>query len=225
VLLCHPWGVEYLAAHRSMRQLAWMLSAAGVHTLRFDYFGTGDSAGDMRQADLAGWQDDIEMAVEELKDTSGAMRVGLAGLRLGATLAAGIAARLPGEVEALALWDPIASGKEYLEDLMKFAEEEQRARNGAEAEIGGFALTPRMAREMEEIDLAASAATIQARTLVVLSEEQKSCEAVRSRLAGRFRGPFAVEQVAAPPVWVEDVSIGTGAVPAKVLQRVVEWFR
>src|SRR3954451_13983708 len=46
-VLCHPWGQEYIRAHRSMRRLANMLSATGRDTLRFDYFGTGDSAGDM----------------------------------------------------------------------------------------------------------------------------------------------------------------------------------
>ena len=66
-VLCYPWGAEYVHAHRTMRQLAVRLSAAGIDTLRFDFFGTGDSAGEMVDADLAGWETDIELAIEELR--------------------------------------------------------------------------------------------------------------------------------------------------------------
>src|SRR5262245_860401 len=68
-VLCYPWGQEYIRAHRSMRRLAMMLSAAGRDTFRFDYFGTGDSAGDMVDGSVAGWEKDIEAAIDEAKDT------------------------------------------------------------------------------------------------------------------------------------------------------------
>lgn len=222
VVLCHPWGNEYLGAHRSMRHLAKMLSGAGFHVLRFDYFGTGDSAGDMRQADLQGWQGDIEMAIEELRDTTGVARVGLAGLRLGATLAAGVAARRPKEVDALALWDPIASGSDYLRELRNGVP--APATGGGDEEIGGFPLTRAMAGELQGIDLAAPAAAVAARTLVVVSTEGDACAALRARLDGRFPA-LEVEQIISAPAWVENVSFQTGEVPVKLLQRIVEWFR
>ena len=65
-----------------------MLAASGWDTLRFDYYGTGDSAGDLIEANLGGWEKDIEWAIEEARATSGANRVALIGLRLGANLAA-----------------------------------------------------------------------------------------------------------------------------------------
>ena len=78
VVLCHPWGAEYIHGYRAMRQLAKMLTANGIHTLRFDYFGTGDSAGSTTAGDLSGWETDIQSAIEELKDTTGASQ-GFAG--------------------------------------------------------------------------------------------------------------------------------------------------
>ena len=69
------------------------LAAQGWHVLRFDYFGTGDSAGEFDEADLTGWEADIEQALDELLDMAGARKVALVGLRLGATLAARVAAR------------------------------------------------------------------------------------------------------------------------------------
>src|ERR1700722_5596148 len=108
-VFCYPWGSEYIYAHRTIRQLAVRLSTAGFHTLRFDFFGTGDSAGDLTDADLAGWETDVESAMEEIRDISGMAQITLIGLRLGATIAASVAARLSRKVDSLVLWDPIVS--------------------------------------------------------------------------------------------------------------------
>jgi uncharacterized protein len=107
VLLCHPLGSEYTYAHRSMRQLAAKLASSGFHTLRFDYFGTGDSGGDEIDTNPAGRQADIETALETLKDISQAPKVTLIGLRAGANVAARAAISVPSEVDSLVLWDPI----------------------------------------------------------------------------------------------------------------------
>ena len=87
-----------------MRLLANMLAAAGTHVLRFDYFGTGDSAGNMEDADLGAWFGDVETAVDELRDTIDAPQVALVGLRLGATLAGTVASMRRTDVNGLVLW-------------------------------------------------------------------------------------------------------------------------
>jgi pimeloyl-ACP methyl ester carboxylesterase len=228
VVLCHPWGQEYTAAHRSMRALSSMLSAAGMHVLRFDYFGTGDSSGDMRQADLDGWQADIGMAIEELKDTAGVAKVGLAGLRLGATLGARAAAKRR-DVDALALWEPIVSGESHIRELIESGADDGKPTpadpgDACEREVGGFPMTPAMARELRALDFAAGE-RIEARTLAVVSSETGSCDALRAAMSPRFHGTLQVEQIVATPAWIESVSFSTGAVPIKVLQRIVEWFK
>ena len=91
-VLCNPWGNEYIHAYRSLRQLALLLTIAGFHILRFDYYGTGNSAGDMIDADVQGWKADIETAMDELRHITDLQQVTLVGLRLGATLAAAVAA-------------------------------------------------------------------------------------------------------------------------------------
>ena len=159
-VLCHPWGQEYLRAHRSMCRLARTLAASGWDTIRFDYYGTGDSAGDLIETNLRGWEEDIEWAIEEAKATSGADRVALIGLRLGANLAASVAGRQSKEVEALILWDPVVRGSEFLSEV--FALEttisrapplERASEVGGGHEILGFALTAAMAREIRSLDL------------------------------------------------------------------------
>src|SRR5215470_3230497 len=109
VLLCHPMGNEQVFAYRTMRQLAARLVRAGFHVLRFDYFGTGDSYGDTGEGDLASWCGDIETAIEELKEMTGAAKVDLAGLRLGANLSARVAVHRPKEIGKLILWEPLVA--------------------------------------------------------------------------------------------------------------------
>ena len=209
VLLCPPWGQEYLRAHRAMKQLATLLNQAGVHVLRFDWFGTGDSAGEMLDASLAGWQADIETAIDELKDTTDAARVGLVGLRLGGMLAAGVAARRRKDVDSLVLWDPVVSGEGYLKELLADAPA-RKPEHGGGYEVMGFALGDAMAAELR--GLALPAAELPARTLVLRS------------VPGEAVGSVPVEQVEGRPAWLEDHHSGAGAVPVKVLQRIAQWW-
>jgi dienelactone hydrolase len=116
VLICNPVGEEYFNAHRAYRTLARQLAGAGVHALRFDYLGTGDSAGELDQVHVDDWVEDIERALNELREMADVKTVGLVGLRVGAALAAAVA-RKNSEVDRIALWDPIANPEEYLARL------------------------------------------------------------------------------------------------------------
>lgn len=107
VVICYPEGAEHVCAYRTMRALAERLVRAGLHVLRFDYYGTGDSDGDSSPERALEWLDDIETAIEEVKQVSGAARVTVVGLRLGANLAACLAARRRGLIEQLVLWEPL----------------------------------------------------------------------------------------------------------------------
>ncbi|HZZ12118.1 MAG TPA: alpha/beta hydrolase, partial [Paraburkholderia sp.] len=89
VVLCYPFGYDGLCTYRGMRRLAERLAAGGSTVLRFDYPGTGDSAGDAGEPGRwRAWIDSIKEAVAFLRDTRGVTRVTLCGLRLGGTLAA-----------------------------------------------------------------------------------------------------------------------------------------
>jgi alpha/beta superfamily hydrolase len=128
ILICPPWGMEYLRAYRGLRQLAETLAAIGFTTLRFDYHGTGDSAGDGRDVTLAGWIADIGEAARQLRETAGAVRLALLGLRCGALLAQqAVAEGL--EIDALALWDAPPSGAVYIENLQHLDQAASDARN------------------------------------------------------------------------------------------------
>jgi uncharacterized protein len=230
-VLCYPWGQEYIRAHRSMRRLANMLAATGRDALRFDYFGTGDSAGDMIDADLAGWESDIETAMDEVKDTSGAPRVALLGLRLGGALAARVAVKRQKDVEALVLWDPVISGRQYLQELHSMETSialtppaQRPSESGGGHEILGFPLTTAMAAEIEALDLLSIVPGLPNRTLTIGSRPSLSYDDLASALRQRPDNPPVIENILYPPAWLEDRDTGAGAIPVKALQRIIQWL-
>ena len=234
VILCYPWGQEYIRAHRSMRQLANMLCGVGYHVLRFDYYGTGDSAGEPQDTDLHGWERDIETAIEELRDTSGATRVALVGLRLGATLAARVTARKKKEIDSLLLWDPVVSGPEYLRDMLATSAvgagaDENSPRQPLEDaggyEISGFRLTAALAEEFRAIDLPSQVPELPARTRFISSAPLDSHNTLRMELDRLGRTDVATVSIDSLLAWRQYRDLGAGAVPTKVLDAVVQWLR
>lgn len=221
-LLCAPWGQEYLRSHRSMRLLGKQLAAQGWHALRFDYFGTGDSAGEFDEADLPGWEADIELALDELLDMTGARKATLVGLRLGATLAARVAVRRRREVDTLALWDPVLDGAAYLDELWRSFGPPGHSQPPAEGYcVDGFWLTPTMAAQIAGIELLPDLADWPTRSLMMWSTPPRLSAPWAEAL--QARSPIAQEQVASPPAWLEDRDLGAGAVPAALLQRLTQW--
>ena len=161
MLICGPFGHEYIRAHRALRQLAVALSDRGHHVLRFDYFGCGDSDGDASAADVGRWLADITAAIDELKALAGVTRVCLVGVRLGATMAAQVAT-VRQDVDALFLWDPVADGARFLADLEDLQRRWLRGRPGSHRyaraadirEVIGFEVTSRLRRSLEPLQLA-----------------------------------------------------------------------
>src|ERR1044071_4528450 len=84
IVLCPPAPQEYMWSHMAYRKLAGLLARDGFHVLRFDYYGTGDSAGESREGTLAEWRENLVAAVKDLEECSGVAKVSLLGFRLGA---------------------------------------------------------------------------------------------------------------------------------------------
>jgi glycosyltransferase involved in cell wall biosynthesis/alpha-beta hydrolase superfamily lysophospholipase len=155
VVICQPLGHEYINAHRTMRHLANRLSAAGIAALRFDYDGTGDSAGcDEDPGRLAAWIGSVRHAERALRDQSGCRQISLAGLRMGATLAALLSNEL--EVSSLLLWAPCVRGRTYVRELKALAAAGQTVDapgTPAAVQAGGFVITEETQRALGAIDL------------------------------------------------------------------------
>lgn len=113
VVLCPPLALELVSTQSCYRLLAEQLAENGMLAIRFDYDGTGDSAGgDEDPSRVESWLASIGHAVD-LARSCGATSVSLVGMRMGALLAAAATARL-GSIDALVLWDPCPSGRSFV---------------------------------------------------------------------------------------------------------------
>ncbi len=179
VLLCYPQAREYEITHWAMRQLASLMAKAGAHVLRFDYSGTGDSAGDYESVSIDKWKSDIQIAIDELKDTAWVKKVSLVGLRMGATLAALTAEEI--EVKNLILWDPVVTGKDYINELSHVQNVLSSRLGISNASNGtnghrpdgflGYPSPPGLESSIKEIDLAKNFQTKAEKTFLVVSQE------------------------------------------------------
>ena len=159
VLICPPIGWEYMRTHRALRNTARMLSDLGFDVLRFDFFGTGDSAGESRDASVGRWVENIRVAAEEARAVASTDHLSIVGLRLGATLASLAVSNAVG-AESLVLWDPVVRGRDHLDTLQRMNNElialSHRPDQSAEQvgdELVGFPYTSELKAELSEIDL------------------------------------------------------------------------
>lgn len=215
VVLCQPWGQEYLRAHRSFRRLAALLAEAGHHVLRFDYFGTGDSAGDLSGGDRPSWREDISAAINELKDMTEAPAVRLCGLRMGAAWAAQVArSRL--DVDRLVAWDPVIDGDGYAGAL-----EREAIRSGDRLEVLGFALTPEALAAFREVTPAFYEQPGSPVLVLTTRDDAEVGRLLRPGVAGRV----SVDHVPGPCAWEEEGDFGTSGLPVRALHRILEWLK
>lgn len=181
VLICNPILQEYIRSHRALRQLADQLAKAGCHVFRFDYFATGDSAGELDEASLEIWQQNIQQAENELRDLSGVRKISLLGLRFGATLAA---LHESTNIRQLLLWDPVVNGAEYLQQLAemhsqmlldpdRFPEPRQQEANPAATEVLGFSVHESLYNQIKQCDLPGHA-SFSAKKIHILAQQERN---------------------------------------------------
>ena len=164
VLLCPPLGQDHIRCHRLYRQLANALAGEGIPALRFDYYGTGDSAGESADVDWERCMADIATAAEELRRRSGADRVIAFGARLGGSMA--IVAAQSVRFAGMVIWDPVFDGGAHVSrlDAMQSALRQDRQRfmrPRSAADVAeqwlGFATSKRLRRQISELRLNPSA--------------------------------------------------------------------
>jgi pimeloyl-ACP methyl ester carboxylesterase len=178
VVICPSFGKEHVSSYRTLRMLAEQLADAGFLVLRFDYAGTGDSAGDYHSPDQVElWIESVREAVAYVR-AAGVASVALVGLRVGALLAA-VAAQRCGPISQLVLWDPVVSGKSYLREqkaLYRLSFGDGGEQDAADAFAPGLVFLPETARDLGALrlaDLQLSAADV-----LLLSRPERQADAL-----------------------------------------------
>lgn len=231
-VLCYPMGQEYIRSHRAYRELSLRLSRAGFPVLRFDFYGCGDSAGECEQGHLGHWVEDVGAAVSEMRRRSGRSKIGLIGLRLGATVSMIAGAEL-GEIDRMVLWDPVVDGKAHLAEL--FALHEERLTGypqqpdasiaGADqpVELLGFPFSDFMLQDLRRVDLLTVRRRPANRVLLLLTGGTPIGERLQKHLEA-IDTPIECQSVPSAQVWLADMNQDKGLVPARVLQAIVSWM-
>ena len=214
VVLCNPFGQEYMRAHRAFRQMALLLGKAGFHVLRFDYFGTGDSAGDPQDGSLSQWVSDARAAADELKATAEVERIAFVGLRLGAAISA-LAAAGRDDIDQVVLWDPVVRGSDYVTEVT-----EGRPMGADRAvQVLGFPLTAGMQAELGAFDLRAVGGPSGSGRLVVVSQDRAEYAEF-----GRLPVPgvrVKYQLVPSEGNWNEVDAFGGALIPVLLIQAIV----
>jgi amino acid adenylation domain-containing protein len=225
VVLCPPIGWEYMRTHWAVRKLARMLVRTGYHVLRFDYFGTGDSAGSTRDGSVRRWIDDVATAAEELRIVAGVAGISAVGIRHGATFAA-VATRAGLELDRLVMWDPVVSGAGYLAALDAMQAEMLATRRGGPPtgdvlgdELLGFPYPDSLRRELAALD---PGSVPWPETVVHLMTSQDRPE--YRALATAADGALEYEVVEDVGEWDELASSYSSLLPQRIPARIAALF-
>jgi alpha-beta hydrolase superfamily lysophospholipase len=157
VVLCPAVGRDARWTYRSLFLWADQLAEAGFHVLRYDHLGEGDSLNiGVDEDQWEAWTGGLKDAAAFCRSVTGNHRLVVAGIRIGATLAAVSAENI--RPDGLILWDPIISGAAWLRELrLASAMIANNDSNPNIIEVNGLRLATSTLRSLEYVDLKQSA--------------------------------------------------------------------
>jgi alpha-beta hydrolase superfamily lysophospholipase len=222
VLLCPTIGIEAVNARYAYMYLADRLAEAGLACFRFDYDGTGDSAGQQNDPNrVEAWLDSIRCAMELVRGL-GANRISVVGLRMGATLLAETFGSGPPAVDDLVLWDSCASGRSFLRAqsaLGAFAFGAEPAGDGS-IETPGLVYDKETVADMSPLAIANGDGPLAGRVLVLTRAGRSGDRRANERLAL----PHTERVAIVGQEELVDVLPDTARIPEATITTIVEWL-
>ncbi len=222
VLLCPTIGIEAVNARYAYMYLADRLADAGLACFRFDYDGTGDSAGQQNDPNrVQAWLNSLHLAMELLRGL-GTDRIGVVGLRMGATLLAESFGSGPAVVDDLVLWDPCASGRSFLREqsaLWAFALGGEAAGDGS-VETPGLVYDEDTVAGMTPLAIANGDGPLAGRVLVLTRAGRNGDRRANERLALPHTERISIvgqEELI-------DVLPDAAKIPEATIATIVEWL-
>ncbi len=167
VVFFHGFTGDRMESHWIFVKCARSLAQQGIASLRFDFYGSGESEGEFREVTLQGEVADARSAVEFFRRQRGIdpQRFGLCGLSMGGAVAACVAAPL--QVQALVLWAALA----HTSHLLELAQRTTPVAGGDGArEYNAHRISPRFLDRIEKIQPLESIARFKGPTLIIHPE-------------------------------------------------------
>jgi pimeloyl-ACP methyl ester carboxylesterase len=225
VLLVSPLGIAYQRTHYALRLVAQQLGDAGLHVLRFDFHGMGDSSGNIGAEQFDRWLDDIELATNELIDASGTSDISIVGLQMGAVLAIEAMLNRKIKIKSLVLWDPVVSGTDYLATLQSIQQDLLAGRRelpGYSDELLGAHFPPDLRNHIGSIQLAERTLMPSAdRAALVVSDDLPRYGALLKKMQSHWPD-LTYRLVDAPVKWESLASAYEGRMTGPIIRAVAE---
>jgi len=218
VLICYPFGQEYMITHRAMRTLCVNMARAGVPSMRFDYAGTGDSYGEVFSIETS-VQNTVQ-AAQELMELSGMEAIKVVGLRLGAAIAVQASKELD-SIAQLTLWDPVVNGADYLNEIAP--ENADHNSLGDTLWASGYPIEPQVRKEIQKIDFQSGDLEKQRFLHFVLSQTNTAAERLIRSMKDKHAN-MVVDQSGLDDIntWIREDYNGSFLLPHKILKRIQE---
>ncbi len=228
IVLCNPMGYEAICTHRTYRHFAERAASLGFPCLRFDYDGTGNSAGELLDPDrMAAWLQSIDFAIDTLKSQAALKRICLFGVRAGAALAA-VAAENRKDTHALIAFAPVIKMRSYLREIRALALARPQPAPPPDVivdptlqEAAGFPTSEETRSQLSKIDLLKLAAT-PTNILIFNRDDLPSDDALARALTAK--GAHVEQQVLEGYVdMVRDAH--SSQVPIKSIDAAIAWLQ
>jgi len=220
VVFLHGFTGDRMESHWLFVKCSRALTRAGIASLRFDFFGSGESDGAFRDASLETEVADAQDAAAFLRREGGIdpERLGIVGLSLGGAVAALVAQ--PVNARALVLWSAIA----HLPLMRRFADSFARPLpdGSGDAEYGGHRVSHTFLEAADRLDPLAGVAAFTGPTLIVHPERDEHLPLTHPTHYFRASAAAVKEKVIVSNADHTFTSVGW---EAEVIGRTVDWFK
>lgn len=219
VVFFHGFTGDRMESHWLFVKCARALERMGIASLRFDFFGSGESDGTFEEATLEGEIRDANTAVEFFRKQKGMcrQRIGLLGLSLGGAIAALLAARV--RARALVLWSALA----YPHDLRSLSESRTKplGDGGGAREYSGHIVSARFLHGLDRVHPLRAIRRFKRPTLIIHPGRDELLPLRHPEAYFRVAGARVKEKVIIPGA---DHTFTSAAWEQDVIARSVSWF-
>jgi len=224
VVLFHGFTGTKVEPHRIFVKMARALAGAGIVALRFDFRGSGDSAGDFSRMTVSGELKDAAEALRFMRRQPGvdAKRVGVLGLSMGGAVAAMTIGR-DRSIPVAALWSPVADFDDSKKRKMKPGDSEQLRQMGV-IDNGGNAVGRCFLEDLRRHHPVKSIVGTRAAVLLVHGDQDETVPVAASHAYEKALKK-AGKAVAKHIVEGADHTYNSLAWETQVIGLTLEWFR
>lgn len=175
LLMCHGFTGNRMEAHFLFVKMARKLAAAGYVVMRFDFRGSGESAGEFADVTIPGEVDDAKIALAYLRAHPAVdpERVTLLGLSMGGAVAATVAGQ-DEQLSGLILWSAVARLSSDWPELKGGASPPLGLQPDGRFDMGGLLLGPALLATRGEVEPLASINHFARPLLIIHGTEDKT---------------------------------------------------